>query len=428
MTVRAIIGLQWGDEGKGKIVDVLAEDADLVVRCQGGANAGHTVVIGDEAFALHLLPSGAVRDNVICVIGNGVVVNPVRLKEEVESLQARDIDILSRLRISDRAHILLPVHITLDGMREAARGKGSLGTTRQGIGPCYADKARRVGLRFHQAQDENAFRALLEERLKTASAEIQALGGEPIDLDSAMQETLDTVAALRPCITDTTTMLHEAVAGKKNILLEGAQGAMLDIDFGTYPFVTSSNTTIGGCCTGTGIPPTAIDEVHGIFKAFTTRVGAGPFVTELEGELAAKLRGTGENQWDEYGTTTGRPRRCGWLDLAVGRYSARVNGVTHLHVQKLDILGEFEELKVCTGYELDGTRLGRYPASLDELERVHPVYETLPGWQCEIANCTSLQDLPDGARKYVNCIAENIGASIATVSYGPGREQTIHFR
>lgn len=426
MSVTAVLGLQWGDEGKGKIVDVLAENTDVVVRCQGGANAGHTVVIGENVFALHLLPSGIIREDVQCVIGNGIVADPAQLCSEIDTFDERGMQVLDRLFISDRAHMLLPFHKVIDGLREQGLGKGSIGTTKRGIGPCYADKANRVGLRYHHARDPEQFETVLRERVDDANAMIKYLGGEPVDPQAVVDEVVPAVNRLRPRIADTIHLLHEALNQKKHILLEGAQGAMLDLDFGTYPYLTSSNTTVGGCCTGTGLPPTCLDEVHGILKSFTTRVGAGPFVTELDGDLAGMLRGTGENQWDEFGTTTGRPRRVGWLDLVVGRYSAAINGVTHLHVQKLDILSQFDELKICTGYEIDGMRLDSYPASLEELERVTPVYETMPGWRCELSNCHSLADLPANARAYVECIADHIGARICTVSYGPARAQTIH--
>ncbi len=426
MPVTAVLGLQWGDEGKGKIVDVLGENTDIVVRCQGGANAGHTVVIAGEIFALHLLPSGAVRDGVACVIGNGVVVDPLRLVDELSKLQERGIAVSERLLLSDRAHLVLPCHKILDGLREERRGQQSLGTTLQGIGPCYTDKVARVGLRWHHADDARVFPGLLRARLETANKMIASLGGEPLDPEAAAAEILPAVERLRPCITDTVAYLHQALDQDKNILLEGAQGAMLDIDFGTYPYLTSSNTTLGGCATGSGIPPTRIDAVHGVLKVFTTRVGAGPFPTELDNELGELLRGTGENQWDEYGTTTGRPRRCGWLDLVVGRYSTRVNGVTHLHLSKLDVLSEFAELKICTAYRLNGERVENYPASLENLARCEAEYETLPGWKTNIQSCREFADLPAAARAYVRRISEFLNVRIATVSFGPGRSQTLH--
>ncbi len=425
MSVRAIVGLQWGDEGKGKTVDELAARADFVVRGQGGDNAGHTVVVGSDVFKLHLLPSGIIRETVTCVIANGVVVNPLTLCAEVDELEGRGLPVLKRLVLSDRAHMLLPYHRILDGLREAQRGKGTLGTTKRGIGPAYADKARRSGLRWHHARDPGAFADILRARAETANREIRELGGEPADIDALMEEILPAVARLRPCITDSVSLLQAALDGDRSILLEGAQGAMLDIDFGTYPYLTSSNTTIGGLITGTGIPPQRIDEVHGILKAFTTRVGAGPFPTELTDERGDLLRGTGENQWDEFGTTTGRPRRCGWLDLVVGRYAARINGVTHLHITKLDVLSAFDELKVCTAYELDGRHIETYPASLEDLARCKPKYETLPGWEKDLSDCTSPAELPEAAWAYLRRIGEGVGVPVATVSFGPGRGQTL---
>ncbi len=427
MTIAAVVGLQWGDEGKGKIVDALGENVDVVVRCQGGANAGHTVVVGGDIFKLHLIPSGILRRSVVCVIGNGVVVDPAKFCAEIDELIGRGLDAgPERLLVSDRAHLNLPHHKALDGLREKARGKDVLGTTLQGIGPCYTDKARRVGLRCHHLRDLKAFRNLLRETVELANREIVSLGGEPLSPATVEAQTMPTAERLQAYVADTVAYLHQAREDKQHMLLEGAQGAMLDIDFGTYPYLTSSNTTSGGCVTGTGLPPTAIHEVHGVLKAFTTRVGAGPFPTEVEGEEALLLRGTGQNQWDEYGTTTGRPRRCGWLDLAVGRFAAQLNGVTRLHITKLDILGQFKELKLCTGYRLDGKAAAGFPAALEDLARCEPVYETLPGWRGQQIGGSSLDDLPEAARVYVHRIAEVLGAKIASVSFGPGRNQTIH--
>lgn len=425
MSVTAIIGMQWGDEGKGKIVDAMGEKTDIVVRCQGGGNAGHTVVIGEEIFKLHLIPSGILRDNVIAVVGNGVVLDPVKACEEIKGLEEKGIKTLGRLLMSDRAHLVMPYHKVLDGLREAARGKGNLGTTKQGIGPAYGDKAARCGLRGHHLQDAEKFPELLKERIKEVNEYIKFMGGELMDEQAVLDEVLPAADMLRPYIVDTVEYLQEALAENKNLLLEGAQGAMLDVDFGTYPFLTSSNTTTGGCSTGSGIPPWAIKEVHGVIKAFTTRVGTGPFPAELDGELADNLRGTGKNHWDEFGTTTGRARRCGWLDLVVGKYSAQVNGVTNLHITKMDVMGAFDEIKICTGYIIDGKEVTSYPASLEKLEGCEPIYQTVKGWKSDLSDCKCIADLPESAKEYLNIISKHCGAKITSASIGPGREQTL---
>ncbi len=425
MSVIAVVGLQWGDEGKGKIVDVLGEKADIVVRGNGGDNAGHTVVVRDDVFKLHLLPSGAVRENVQVVIGNGAVVNPLTLCNEIDQIEQRGLKIMERLLVSDRAHVLLPFHRSMDALKEKLRGKSSLGTTQRGIGPCYTDKISRVGLRWHQVRDLDRFTELLRNRIMTVNAALAEQDMQTLDIDKILAELLPAVTRLQPCICDTVEFLQTALDRKRNILLEGAQGAMLDIDFGTYPYLTSSNTTVGGLCTGTGIPPTAIKEIHGVLKAFTTRVGAGPFPTEQEGAIMEALRGSGANQWDEFGTTTGRPRRCGWLDLVAARYSARINGLTHLHITKLDVLSQLDEIKVCTGYMLNRKLTRAFPASLEELELCTPEYTTLAGWKNDLGECGSLTDLPASAREYVELLGRTLGASIASASFGPARRQTI---
>lgn len=425
MPVTAIIGMQWGDEGKGKIVDAIGEKADIVARCQGGGNAGHTVVIGKDIFKLHLIPSGILRPQTKTVIGNGVAFDPLRACTEIEGMTKRGITTAGRLFISNRAHVVMPYHKLIDGLLEEARGKSNLGTTRQGIGPTYCDKAARSGLRAHHLADVANFPQHLRERLDFANRYIKFLGGKEMDFQAVLGEVLPAVETLRPYIIDTVEYLQDALDEGKNILLEGAQGALLDIDFGTYPFLTSSNTTTGGCATGSGIPPWAIKEVHGVLKAFTTRVGTGPFLTELDDETGASLRGTGQNHWDEFGTTTGRPRRCGWLDLVVARYSARINGITNLHITKMDILSAFEQLQVCTGYTLDGEAVKGYPASLDVLERCKPVYQSVPGWRSDLSGCKKIADLPAGARRYLDLISEYCNAPITSVSFGPAREHTL---
>ncbi|MCD8349846.1 MAG: adenylosuccinate synthase [Planctomycetaceae bacterium] len=424
MTVSALIGMQWGDEGKGKIVDILAERADVVVRCQGGANAGHTVVLGSDVFALHLIPSGILRDGVICVIGNGVVVDPVRLDTELTGLQGRVADTTGRLFVSDRAHMVMPWHKIIDALAEGKLGASSIGTTKQGIGPTYIDKVKRCGIRWNQARNLDKFRARFRSALQDANNMIKLLGGEPLPEQATEDEVLTCVGKLHPYITDTVAYLHNCVREGKRVLLEGAQGTMLDVDFGTYPFVTSSNTTVGGCVTGSGLAPTMLRDVHGLLKAFTTRVGSGPFPTELDGPEADLLRGTGKNQWDEFGTTTGRPRRCGWLDLVVARHAARVNGINKIHVTKLDILSQFDELKICTGYRIDGEVTADFPADASSLDNCEPIYETLPGWKCDLPACKTVAELPEAAANYINRIAAYLETDIASVSYGPGRDQT----
>ncbi|MDR0362237.1 MAG: adenylosuccinate synthase [Planctomycetota bacterium] len=424
MPVSALVGMQWGDEGKGKIVDILAENADVVVRCQGGANAGHTVVFNDNVFALHLIPSGILRDGVVCVIGNGVVADPLRLAQELKGLDGRAQGVKGRLFIAERAHMVMPWHKALDGLAEAQLGKSSIGTTLQGIGPAYIDKVKRAGLRWHQARDPKRFAERFLAALREANTYLALCGGRPIDEKEARDAVFPAVDELRPYIADTVALLHNCVREDKRILLEGAQGTMLDVDFGTYPFVTSSNTTSGGCATGTGLPPNCVGEVHGLLKAFTTRVGAGPFPTEVGDAVAQLLRGTGKNQWDEYGTTTGRPRRCGWLDLVVARHAARINGVTRLHITKLDILSQFDEIKVCAAYRVDGAETRDFPADLRDLDVCEPVYGTLPGWKVPLPVCKSLAELPVEAKNYVDYVADCLEVDLASVSYGPARTQT----
>lgn len=424
MTVGVLVGMQWGDEGKGKIVDILAEKVDVVVRCQGGANAGHTVVTNGSVFALHLIPSGILRDGVACVIGNGVVADPIRLAQEFKGLEKNCSKIGERLFISERTHMVMPWHKEIDALSEGRLGDSSIGTTRQGIGPAYIDKVKRSGVRWHQARDPKYFADKFRSGFIEANHIITALGGTPMDEKEVTKVVMDAVDLLRPYIANTVAILHRYHDEGKHILLEGAQGTMLDVDFGTYPYVTSSNTTSGGCITGSGLPPTSVTHVHGLLKAFTTRVGAGPFPTELDGQMAEQLRGTGKNQWDEFGTTTGRPRRCGWLDLVVGKHSARVNGVNRLHITKLDILSQFDEIKICTAYRINGKETVDFPADIGEFKHCEPVYETMPGWKCPLPACASLAELPEAAIDYVNRIADILGVEIASVSYGPSREQT----
>jgi adenylosuccinate synthase len=426
MTISAIVGMQWGDEGKGKIVDALSEKVDLVVRCQGGANAGHTVVIGKEIYKLHVIPSGILREGVISIIGNGTVVDPLSLVEEINGLLEKGIKVEGRLLLSDRAHLVMPYHKVLDGLNESSLGEKKIGTTGRGIGPTYADKAARTAVRGHNLKSEADFKNVFYARATAMNKRIEFLGGEPIDIDKSYAELEEARKILAPLVADTVAFVHKEFAAGKGMLLEGAQGSQLDIDFGTYPYVTSSNTTGGGFATGSGLAPNSITEMHGIFKAFTTRVGEGPFVTESENEeTLMRLRGTGENQWDEYGTTTGRPRRCGWCDVVTGRFAARINGVNNLHITKLDILSGFDKLKICTGYELNGEVIDTMPACSDDLYKCKPVYEEVDGWEGDISGVRNFDDLPEGAQSYVRKIFTELGVKKGTVNVGPDREQSI---
>jgi adenylosuccinate synthase len=422
MAVTVLLGIQWGDEGKGKIIDVLTEDVDIVVRFQGGNNAGHTVECDGKKFVLHLIPSGILRPNSTCVIGNGVVVNPVVLIEEIEMLEAMGIPkVRERLFISNRAHLVFDYHCVADGMRETASGGTVIGTTRRGIGPTYSDKASRTGIRgadlCHPERLEDRFR----EQLARYNELFQSNGVDPLDADAEWKKVAEAAAFLSPMICDTTMMLNSAVQEDKSVLLEGAQGTWLDIDFGTYPYVTSSNTTTGGACTGTGLPPQTIDTVIGVVKAYTTRVGEGPFPTELMDDDGKELARVGR----EFGATTGRPRRCGWFDAVACRYACILNGVTSLTITKLDVLDGFETIKICTAYELDGTVIDVMPATSEGLARVKPIYESHPGWQSSTADVRNWDDLPENAKAYLKRLAELTGVSAGMISTGPDREQTF---
>ena len=416
-----LIGAQWGDEGKGKIIDVLAEQVDIVVRYQGGNNAGHTVKIGDEHYVLHLIPSGILRDDQVCVIGNGLVVNPAALLEEVAEVEAAGKKVQGRLFVSDRAHIVFPYHRALDAAREALLAEGSkIGTTGRGIGPCYSDKVTRTGLRAGDLLAPD-YPALLQSRILEANKVLAAMGGEALDEKSVMQDYLEIAERLRPYIKDTVTYLGHAIQDGQTVLFEGAQGTMLDIDFGTYPFVTSSSATAGGACTGSGVPPHKIDRVVGVIKAYTTRVGEGPFPTELFDADGERMRDAG----GEYGATTGRPRRCGWFDAVVGRYAAMINGVDYWAMTKLDVLDGFETLRVCTAYEYEGQRLTEMPASVKVLEKCKPIYEELPGWCEPTSHITDYADLPERARAYVEYLCDCMGGQLGILSVGPKRESTL---
>lgn len=416
-----VIGSQWGDEGKGKVIDFLTESADYVVRSQGGSNAGHTVIAHGQKYVLHLVPSGILWPGKVNVIGNGVVINPSSLVEEMSYLRGLGVSVTpDNLLISDRAHVVLPIHKAIDAAQEEALGDQKIGTTKQGIGPTYADKARRIGIRMADFVDRARLERVLKARIKTANEELQRFG----KLAADPAETLDAVMAaadvLRPHIANTIPVLNKAAKAGKNILFEGAQGAMLDIDFGTYPFVTSSNTSAGGCCTGSGVPPTRIDKIIGVCKAYTTRVGAGPFVSE-DAEIADYLHGLGR----EFGATTGRPRRCGWADGVVLRFSAMFNGFDEMAMTNLDGLDDRATIKICTAYRLGDQVLEYPPALVEEWEQCEPIYEELPGWQQDITGCTTWEQLPENCRAYVKRFGEVIGCPVGSVGVGPDREQTI---
>jgi len=416
-----IVGAQWGDEGKGKIIDVLTEDADIVARYQGGNNAGHTVEIGDEHYVLHLIPSGILRGDKMCVIGNGVVVDPLALLGEMDGVQDRGVPTDGRLLVSDRAHVVFPFHRLLDESREARLSKGSkIGTTKRGIGPSYGDKASRTGLRVGDMLDP-AFADLLAPRLDEVNSVLGAMGGEPVDVKAVTDEYLAAADRLSPYVADTVVYLNGAVADGKNILFEGAQGTMLDLDFGTYPFVTSSNATAGGACTGTGIAPHRIDRVVGVLKAYTTRVGEGPFPTELMDETGKHLGKVG----NEFGATTGRPRRCGWFDGVIARYSAAINGFDMWAMTKLDVLDELETLRICVAYECDGERYESVPANIRRFTECKPVYEEMEGWCTSTREVTSIDGLPPKARAYVDRICELTGVKLGVLSVGPRRSSTL---
>jgi len=420
MSITVLVGSQWGDEGKGKIVDILSEKYDIVTRYQGGANAGHTVEIGDKKFILHLIPSGILRENVICVIGNGVVIDPTALLDEISLLEKNNIKVDGRLFISHNAHLIMPYHKLLDSISES--GENKIGTTGRGIGPCYIDKYARKGIKIVDLLNKKALEEKIRENLKEKNNLLKKVyGHEELDVEEIIKQYVEFDKTIDKYIKDVPSYLNNAIAEGKSILLEGAQGALLDVDHGTYPYVTSSSPTSGGACTGTGIPPTKIDNVVGIVKAYTTRVGFGPFPTELLDDEGEKLRKIGA----EYGATTGRPRRCGWFDAFLVGYSAMVNGIDSVAVTKLDVLSSFEKIKVCVGYELNGKLLKSFPTDVERLSSVKPVYEILPGWNSNISKCLSYSDLPDKTKDYLKFISEKSGIKIKIVSVGPKRLQTF---
>lgn len=416
-----VVGTQWGDEGKGKVVDLLGKNVDMVVRFQGGNNAGHTVVVNGKKTILHLLPSGILNHNAWCVIGPGVVVNPFVLFSEIETLESQGVA-CDRIRISDRAHILMPYHIRLDELEESRDSKYRIGTTKNGIGPCYADKYTRVGLRMCDLRDWDVFCEKLEETLALKNLEItKVYGGEPFDFEEMKEKFASIRDRLVPMLCDATDMVNKALEENRLVLFEGAQANMLDINYGTYPFVTSSSPTAGGVLTGVGVGPKALDHIIGIVKAYSTRVGEGPFVTELLDETGNALREKGA----EYGATTGRPRRVGWLDLCVVKQGVRINGLTELAITKIDILSGMKEIPVCIGYEINGRQYDTVPASLKDYASAKPVYKVFEGWDEDISGITKFSDLPENCRKYVSFIEEYTGTKVALVSVSPEREGNI---
>ena len=426
MSAFIVIGAQWGDEGKGKMTDYLAEEADVVVRFQGGNNAGHTVVVGDKEYKLRLIPSGILYDDKTNVIGNGVVVDPKALFEEIEYLEGVGVNITpEKLIISDRAHLIMPYHKVLDKLKEKARGKNDIGTTGRGIGPCYTDKFERCGIRVCDLMHENVFKEKLEQNIEAKNAYItKVLGGEPLNYEEILKEYLELAKKLRPFVADTSVKVYDSILADKTVLFEGAQGMLLDIDYGTYPYVTSSNTTAGGVASGSGIGPRMITNAVGIAKAYTTRVGKGPFPTELDNEVGEWIREKGH----EYGVNTGRSRRCGWLDLVILKTSVRVSGLTSLAVTKIDTLAGLDKIKVCVGYKINGEIIDYFPASLEDLALCEPVYEEFDGWDDSVANARSYDELPENAKKYIERIEEFTGTRVSIVSVGPKRDQTMRVK
>ncbi len=421
MPAIVLLGAQWGDEGKGKATDILGDKVQYVVRYQGGNNAGHTVVIGDQKYALHLLPSGILTPSCIPVIGNGVVIDPAVLLEEIRGLNERGVN-TSNLKISTNAHLITPYHRTIDKVSERFLGKAKIGTTGRGIGPAYADKINRIGIRVQDLFDPSILRQKIEGALRDKNQVlIKVFNRKGIEIDDVLREYLEYAEILRPYVTDTSLLLNQALDKGEIVLLEGSQGTLLDVDHGTYPFVTSSNPTAGGASTGSGIGPTRISCVIGIVKAYTTRVGSGPFPTELFDDDGEKLRSVG----GEFGTTTGRSRRTGWYDAPIARYAVRINGLTDFFLTKLDVLTGWEKIPVCVAYEIDGKRVEEVPSSQSDFHHAKPIYEYLPGWSEDISKARKLSDLPANAQKYVKFLEEISGAPMSAIGVGPGRDETI---
>jgi adenylosuccinate synthase len=423
MTNVVVVGAQWGDEGKGKVVDIFTEYADDVVRFQGGNNAGHTLVVGNEKVILHLIPSGILHPGKRCIIGNGVVLDPEVFLQEVAALKAGGhlVDD-SCLLLSESLHVIMPYHKKIDLARERKSGSGKIGTTGRGIGPCYEDKIGRRGIRLMELLDKDCFARKLRENLEEKNFLLEKyLGDTPLSFDEIFETYCGYAEVLRKYVADTSLMLRRDISSGKKVLFEGAQGTMLDIDYGTYPFVTSSSTCAGGACTGSGVGPADIQEIVGISKAYVTRVGSGPFPTELEDEFGERLRTAG----GEFGSTTGRPRRCGWFDALVARYSVRINGLTGIALTKLDVLSGFDTIKICTGYMYQGQLLQELPASMEIFSNCKPVYEEVPGWCSDISSVRRIEDLPLNARKYIKRLEELVQCPITLVSVGPRRDETI---
>ncbi len=420
-----IIGAQWGDEGKGKVVDLLADRFDIVARYQGGHNAGHSVYVGDKAFVLRLLPSGIIHPDKTCVLGNGMVIDPKAFFEEVDQIKEKGIEVSpERLKVSSRAHLIMPYHRALDHTSEERLGNEKIGTTLRGIGPAYEDKAGRRGIRVADAMSPDILKLRIERNLEEANRIIVLYGNQPLRADEILAEITPLVERLRPFVCETSHFLAESRKQSKKILLEGAQATLLDVDHGTYPYVTSSNPTAGGAAVGAGIPPHHITGVLGIVRTYATRVGEGPFPTEMldaEEDMANLIRQRG----NEYGSVTKRPRRCGWFDAVATRYAAELNGFDSIALTKLDVLDELNEIKVCIGYEIDGKRSVTFPAVSTNLRKIKPVYESLPGWRSETLGITNFADLPENARKYVEFLSDSVGVEIGLISTGPERDQTI---
>lgn len=422
MSATALVGAQWGDEGKGKTIDILASQADVVVRSMGGSNAGHTVVTGGVTYKLHLIPSGILYPDTLCVIGNGTVISPSVILKELDGLTEHGVS-LKNLRIDARAHVILPYHVKIDELSEKALGKSDIGTTKNGIGPCYMDKAERIGIRMCDLIKPDVFREKLNRNVQIKNKLVAALyDGEPLDADRIFAEYSEYAKRLAPFVCDTSVLVYDAIKAGKKVLFEGAQGALLDLDMGTYPFVTSSHPTSGGFCVGTGVGPTLIDDVLGVCKSYTTRVGKGPFPTELDDEIGNRIREVGF----EYGTTTGRPRRCGWLDAVILRFAVRVNGLTALAVNKLDTLTGIDKLKVCVAYEKNGERIENFPTDISELEGCKPIYVEVDGWSENIESARSFDELPEAAKAYIRLIEEQSGCPVTMIGVGPDREQNIN--
>lgn len=421
MPTKVVIGAQWGDEGKGKITDILAGQSDVVVRSSGGNNAGHTVEANGEQYKLHLMPSGIINKGTLCIIGNGVVVDPKVLLGEIDMLTSRGIDV-SGLKLDLRAHIIMPYHIELDGLSEASRGKQDIGTTKRGIGPCYMDKAERSGIRVCDLMNSEVFAQKVKSNLEIKNKIITLVyGGNPVDAEAVIDEYLGYAERLRQYTADTSVLLYRAVKEGKRVLFEGAQGTLLDLDLGTYPFVTSSHPISGGVCIGTGIGPTLIDECIGIVKAYTTRVGKGPFPTELFDETGDLIR----NRGNEFGTTTGRPRRTGWFDAVIVKFAVRTSSLTSIAVNKIDTMSDIGTLKICVGYKKGDEIIDEFPPSLEELALCEPVYEELPGWKGDISGCTRYDELPENAKRYIERIEELVGCRVSMVGVGPNRTQNL---